>query len=161
MTLFLRSQGKVISLSMPKKIKPECARSAYGAPPVYERLCASHRWSSHLVALVGTSFLVHWGVTGVRSKWGSFFFLGAVLFLLAKRRILKAVLSRDAVKKDLLACLECGYHLVGIDSGRCPECGQAFELDATRRVWKRWLKADGARVPHPSGTPEGWGTDGE
>lgn len=36
-------------------------------------------------------------------------------------------------------CLHCLYPIAGLgDSGRCPECGKAFELANVRRVWSEF-----------------------
>lgn len=43
------------------------------------------------------------------------------------------LISICSIPKPLLGgCLQCGYDLRGIDSGRCPECGAAIPLDSTR-----------------------------
>ncbi len=112
-------------------------------PPVYDRLYARHRWWSRLTAFIGVGFLVHWGVTGQRSNWGSLFFLGAMIFLFIQPRVLKGILARDVTKKNLLACLDCGYNLAGNESGYCPECGLQFDSSATREAWRLWSNKEG------------------
>lgn len=44
------------------------------------------------------------------------------------------------VQYNLRVCLFCGYVLEGLpDAHRCPECGNAYERESTRRTWEKWL----------------------
>jgi len=47
-------------------------------------------------------------------------------------------LRSSVFRRDLLVCTACGYSLdPRIESGMCPECGQAFDLKQVRRDWQR------------------------
>lgn len=38
------------------------------------------------------------------------------------------------------ACLNCGYDLHNLpEQHKCPECGTAFEIQATRQRWREFL----------------------
>jgi hypothetical protein len=61
--------------------------------------------------------------------------------LLARRLTRRLVAQADAI------CLRCHYPLDGDLPGarsntRCPECGQAFDLPATRDAWRRWRERE-------------------
>ena len=48
-------------------------------------------------------------------------------------------------------CLECGQPVAGLgDSGHCPECGEAFQIDENRGGWKERLGKN------PEAKPSDW-----
>ena len=47
-------------------------------------------------------------------------------------------MADDKATAEALYCPECDYDLRGLDSGRCPECGAAFDLDELRRPQIPW-----------------------
>lgn len=51
---------------------------------------------------------------------------------------------RSLEENGLRLCVECGHSLRGLpDQHVCPECGQAYRIIETERVWSRWLEVTG------------------
>lgn len=83
--------------------------------------------------------LIPWGnrQLAVMIAWSIFAAgVGAAVWR-GKRRVL---VERHVVELRFHCCTECGYSLHdAAQAGRCPECGAAYELDATIRAWQTWL----------------------
>ena len=46
-------------------------------------------------------------------------------------------LHKRVKENDYMVCDNCAYLLVGIgESGVCPECGQAFEVESLQKTWR-------------------------
>jgi predicted RNA-binding Zn-ribbon protein involved in translation (DUF1610 family) len=68
-------------------------------------------------------------------------FVGSIVF----PRLLKRAVRRlggEVQRNNLEHCLECGYPLRGLPAEhRCPECGEAYNIDVVKETWRRYLKA--------------------
>lgn len=58
------------------------------------------------------------------------------------RRWLRGI-CRQLRKNQCRFCVECGYNLADSpDSGNCPECGVAYEIEAVREKWRTIVRYD-------------------
>ncbi len=62
-----------------------------------------------------------------------------VFFRRAKRRWI-ASMERD----DWRRCPYCFFNLRGLDErGRCPECGEAYQIERVRELWREGMRSKG------------------
>jgi hypothetical protein len=88
-----------------------------------------------VVANVLASLL--WHAAGVGS-WVAL----ACLVIMAGLGFVEGAIRRRAERAGYLLCPECSYSLEGVETGRCPECGDQFEVDVVKRRW-----SGGDRLP--------------
>jgi len=63
-----------------------------------------------------------------------------VLVRMPVYRVAKRVFFARLRRADFEVCQSCAYPLHGLPSLHvCPECGRAYQRDATRRAWQRWM----------------------
>ena len=96
------------------------------------------------------------GVSNVVSLTGvpSFYFPLATILIIALLIALGYTQHRyirRAKAADWSQCMTCGYDLRELpDTGPCPECGHAYDLDETRRFWRTKYNA---RLREPARPP--------
>lgn len=71
---------------------------------------------------------------------------GAVIWLIIGYWVFRAEVWRrgreHALEHDLKLCTNCRYPLDSLpEHGRCPECGEAYDIAIVRPRWKQWYRA--------------------
>ena len=96
-----------------------------------------------LLALYALYAVVWFGPAGP-SDWGLLLQMLGVALVAAVFYLRNRVLRRfvQTVREaEYRVCPTCGYPLKGLaDAGNCPECGEAYELDALREQWESAVK---------------------
>ena len=95
---------------------------------------AGHAWTSYAIMVTAWGTLqVQPGMSAaatvsLTATWGTLMWLAesvACIFL----AVFLWLVRKPVIRHDGPVCLKCRYSLVGNVSGRCPECGQAFEYE--------------------------------
>lgn len=124
----------------------------WGAAPDGRPLCARPRirWYVSLPLILTLILLMHLTIAGLSrifpwSGWESLRHFQVVVIVMpfvryyAFRRH-NSEIAEKALEAQLILCTRCAYDLRELGGhGRCPECGQEFDLAIVRKIWKAWL----------------------
>ncbi len=118
-------------------------------PPVFRRAARVWIWAAPVALACGLSAdLLFVSPLGVRSHGWVMIWVTHIVFLAitvpvgwrAKRRIHRLVATHAGA-----VCLHCAYPLrTNLQEGVCPECGEAYEIDHTRAMWRYWINWSGS-----------------
>ncbi len=140
------ADGSIIDCNGPGVVTSGRVLQKLGSPLILNRILNRHDALGLIafLSVVGV-YMVHvWNVPGSGTPSLSRMFgyiaagLGTTVLCKVFRLFAEQRLKRDVAGKNNAACFGCGYWLTE-PSGRCPECGWAYEsLEEVRGSWTEW-----------------------